>query len=153
LRESLVIRHKADGQLAGHCFVFVALRELALSKTLPPQPKAKPEVDEDWGQASIFINLAYRRYLKTVERIPLSPPQSRRTACWPLFCFCGVAGACSQKRLPPQPKAKPEVDEDWGRASIFINLAYRRYLKIVEENPSLSATKQTDSLLAVVLFL
>jgi len=88
LRESLVIRHKADGQLAGHCFVFVALRELALSKTLPPQPKAKPEVDEDWGQASIFINLAYRRYLK-----------------------------------------------------------------IVEENPSLSATKQTDSLLAVVLFL
>ncbi len=25
-------------------------------------------VDEDWGQASIFINLANRRYLKTVER-------------------------------------------------------------------------------------
>ena len=25
-------------------------------------------VDEDWGQASIFINLARRRYLKTVER-------------------------------------------------------------------------------------
>ena len=25
-------------------------------------------VDEDWGQASIFINLAYRRYLKTAGR-------------------------------------------------------------------------------------
>ena len=58
---------------------------------------AKPEVDEDWGQASIFINLANRRYLKTDEKIPLSPPQSRRTACWPLFCFCSVAGACSQE--------------------------------------------------------
>ena len=26
----------------------------------------RPQVDEDWGQASIFINLANRRYLKTV---------------------------------------------------------------------------------------
>ena len=25
----------------------------------------------------------------------------------------------------------PKVDEDWGKASIFINLAYRRYLKMV----------------------
>jgi len=25
-------------------------------------------VDEDWGQAPIFINLTHRRYLKTVER-------------------------------------------------------------------------------------
>ena len=48
--------------------------------------------------------------------------------------------------------AKPEVDEDWGQASIFINLANRRYLKIVEKNPSLYDTKQTDSLLDDILF-
>ena len=47
--------------------------------------------------------------------------------------------------------AKPEVDEDWGQASIFINLANRRYLKLLEK-PSLYDTKQTDSLLDDVLF-
>ena len=44
----------------------------------PPEPRSStvfktaategrsPKVDEDWGKASIFINLAHRRYLKTV---------------------------------------------------------------------------------------
>ena len=48
-----------------------------------------------------------------------------------MFCFGSVTGACSQETRPPQPMAKPEVDEDWGQASIFINLANRRYLKTV----------------------
>ena len=47
--------------------------------------------------------------------------------------------------------AKPEVDEDCGQASIFINLANRRYIKTVRKSLSVRQ-KQTDSLLDDVLF-